>query len=63
MTINGSFEILPRQRDWHFIKRRPITLTIHEPLYPLSKGQENIRRMSEESYRIIQSALEPKYQD
>lgn len=62
MTINGSFEILPRQRDWHFIKRHHLTLTIHEPIYPVCKGQENIRRMSEESYKTIQSALDPRYQ-
>jgi 1-acyl-sn-glycerol-3-phosphate acyltransferase len=37
-------------------------MTIHDPLYPECKGEENVTRMMEESHRIIMSALPEKYQ-
>ena len=61
MTIDGSFEILPRTGkllSWH-----PMTLTIHKPIYPQCKGPENIKTLMEESYRAIESALPEKHQN
>lgn len=58
MTINGSFHILPRQRDGKFIKRHPMSLTIHAPIYPLSQGADNIHRLMNESYDAIQAGCE-----
>ncbi len=60
LTIDGSFDILPRTGG--FLKWHPMTLTIHKPIHPQSKGMENIKRMMEESYREIEKALPKKYQ-
>lgn len=60
LTISGSFNILPRTGKyltWH-----PMTLTIHAPIYPHTKGPENINRLVEESYKAIEQELPPEYQ-
>lgn len=62
LTINGSFNVLPRMNDGKFINRHPLSLTIHKPIYPLSQGHENIERLKEESYNSIMSAIAPEYQ-
>ena len=59
MTINGSFDVLPRTGkllSWH-----PLKLTIHEPIYPQGKGQENLTTLMEESYQAIEKDLPEKY--
>lgn len=63
MTINGSFDVLPRQRDGRFIRRHTLSLTIHKPIYPHAKGPENIQRLMEESYAAISQSLAPEYRD
>lgn len=62
MTIDGSFDILPRQRGFNFVKWHPLRLVIHKPLYPETKGPENIKRMMDESYSTIMSALPERHQ-
>ena len=57
LTINGSFHIMPRMRDWHFVNWHPLTLTIHAPIPPQGSGAENIHHAMEESYDAIKSAL------
>ena len=42
LTINGSFNIMPRMRDGKFVIWHPLSLTIHQPIYPVGKGDENI---------------------
>lgn len=61
MTINGSFDVLPRYRDGRFINRRTLSLTIHKPLYPLSRGADNIHRLITESFETINGAVIPEY--
>ena len=59
LTIDGSFNILPRTGkllSWH-----PMKLTIHKPIFPKSKGTENIKETLEESYKVIESALPEEY--
>ena len=34
LTINGSFNVMPRMRDCHFVDWHPLTLTIHKPIAP-----------------------------
>ena len=58
MTINGSFDVLPRTRDGKFIRRHPLRLTIHKPITPLSQGPENIERLKNESFEAIKSKLQ-----
>lgn len=55
LTISGSFKILPRTGG--FITWHPMTLTIHKPIYPESKGLENIKKTMQESYEVIEKAL------
>ena len=62
MTINGSFNIMPRQRDLHFVTWHRLTLTIHEPIYPVGQGPENVQATLHQAYDQIMSALAPEYQ-
>ena len=62
LTINGSFNVMPRMRDFHWITRHPLTLTIHKPIYPQSKGADNIKAMENESYDVVMSGLVDEYQ-
>lgn len=59
MTINGSYNVMPRGKA--LIEYHRLSLTIHKPIYPISKGQENIDYIKEESQRVINSALAPEY--
>lgn len=62
LTINGSFNVLPRMKDWHFITWHPLKLTIHQPIYPVDKGPRNVQAVMHQSYDSVMSALEPEYQ-
>ena len=62
MTINGSFNIMPRTRDMKLVRRHPLTLTIHPAIYPVSKGNDNMKHLSEESYKSVMSGLVKEYQ-
>ncbi len=62
ITIDGSFDILPRTKGFNFIERHTLRLVIHKPLIPECKGPDNIKRMMDESYAIIMSALPEQYQ-
>ena len=59
VTIDGSFEILPRPGKW--IHRHRMILTIHEPIPPKGKGAENIKASMNEAYAAVESALPEKY--
>lgn len=59
ITIDGSFEVLPRTGKW--IHRHRMIMTIHTPIPPKGKGAENIKATMEESYAAVQSALPEKY--
>ena len=62
LTINGSFDIMPRTKDWHFVTWKPLKLTIHQPVYPIGQGPQNIQAVMHQSYDSVMSALEDKYQ-
>ncbi len=61
LTINGSFNIMPRSNKWYQVDRHPISLEIHAPIYPTCQGPENIHKQMEESYGEIMSGLVPEY--
>lgn len=63
LTINGSFEILPRDKKGIIPNRHAITLTIHAPIYPKGKGAENAHAIMDESRKVIVSSLEARYKD
>ncbi len=60
LTINGSFDILPRTEKWP--SWHPMSLTIHQPIYPEVRGAENIKQTMEKSYAEIMKDLVPEYQ-
>ena len=62
LTINGSFHIMPRTRDWHFLNWHPMSLTFHQPIYPVGQGRDNILTVMNDSYQSVMSALEPQFQ-
>ena len=62
LTINGSFRVMPRQRDWHFVCWHPLRLTIHQPIYPVGQGTENVNATLRQAYDSVMSALEPEFQ-
>ena len=62
LTINGSFDIMPRTRDWHFANWHPLRLTIHKPIFPSGQGPENLQTTLQQSYDTVMSALDEKYQ-
>ena len=62
LTINGSFDIMPRMRDGHFVVWHPLRLTIHEPIYPVGKGNENVEATMRQAYDAVMADLVPEYQ-
>lgn len=62
LTINGSFNVMPRMRDWKFVIWHPLSLTIHKPIPPQGKGQEAERKTMDAAYKAVMSGLEPQYQ-
>lgn len=61
LTINGSFDVLPRMRDGRFVSWHRLSLTIHEPIWPTGKGIENEKQTMDRAYRAIMDDLVPEY--
>lgn len=57
VTIDGSFDILPRMKGFTFVRRHKLAMTIHKPIFPKSKGVENIKETMEEAYKAVMSGL------
>lgn len=62
LTINGSFDIMPRTHDMKWVVWHPLRLTIHKPILPVGKGTDNIKYLEEESYKVVMGGLEKQYQ-
>jgi len=62
LTINGSFDVLPRQRDFNFVDWHPLSLTIHAPIPPDSADADHVKKALQASYETIMQGLEPQYQ-
>jgi len=63
VTIEGSFEALPRSRGFYFVERHTLSLRIHKPILPQGKGLDNVQRLMELSRVEIQKSLPEKYRD
>lgn len=57
VTIDGSFQILPRTKGFGFVNRHRLTMTIHQPIMPKGKGHDNINATLQEAYEKVMSAL------
>lgn len=62
ITINGSFDVKPRTRDFFWVFWHPLKLTIHQPIPPVGQGAENIKQQMQQSYDAVMSGLVPAYQ-
>lgn len=62
ITIDGSFEILPRMKGFNFVNYHPLRIIVHQPIVPTCKGADNVKRCMEESYAAIMSALPERHQ-
>lgn len=62
LTINGSFQVMPRTRDWHWVNWHPLSLTIHQPVYPVGQGSDNVSTVMNDSFNAIQASLELGFQ-
>lgn len=62
LTINGSFNVMPRMRDFKWVLWHPLSLTIHQPIYPVGEGHENVMATMRQSYDSVKSALTVEYQ-
>jgi len=62
LTINGSFDIMPRMRDMKFVHWHRLSLTIHQPIYPVGQGSDNVEATKNQAYDSVMSAIVPEYQ-
>ena len=62
ITINGSFNVMPRTNDWHFVNWHPLSITVHQPIYPIGEGSTNIASTMTDSYSTVMADLVPEYQ-
>ena len=56
ITINGSFQALPSTKGLSFVKRVPLTVTIHKPI-PMVADEEEVSDRIEASRSIIMDGL------
>ena len=62
VTIDGSFDVLPRQKGINFVTWHRLRLIIHAPIPPSSQGPEDVQRTLEQSYETIMRDLPEQYQ-
>ena len=60
-TINGSFNVTPRTKDFFWVFWHPMSLTIHKPI-PYKPNDDHEREMMAESYDAVMSGLTKEYQ-
>lgn len=61
VTIDGSFDVLPRTKGISFVKFHRMRLVIHDVIYPQGQGHENIKALAKQSFDAINSALPEQY--
>ncbi|MBP5772164.1 MAG: 1-acyl-sn-glycerol-3-phosphate acyltransferase [Bacteroidaceae bacterium] len=57
VTINGSFDVLPRSRGMNFVTWHPLSLTIHTPIQPRGTGVEDEHAMMQQAFDVINGSL------
>lgn len=61
VTIDGSFDVLPRYKGFYFLNWHPLRLVIHDPIFPVEKGRHDIEQTMEKSYQTIMASLPEEY--
>jgi 1-acyl-sn-glycerol-3-phosphate acyltransferase len=59
ITINGSFNILPRMKGFNFVNHHELSMIIHEPIP--TKGRD-VTEVMKEAYNIMMNGLPEEYQ-
>lgn len=59
VTINGSFQVLPRAKGFNFVNWHPLSMTIHKPLNINGQGHEAEHEAMDRVREAIASALRP----
>lgn len=62
VTIDGSFDVLPRQKGINFVTWHQLRLVIHDPIVSEEQGPEAVQKTLEQSYETIMQALPLQYQ-
>lgn len=62
LTIDGSFDVMPRMGDFRFARWHRLRLVIHPPIVPESQGPDNIKHTLDKSYSTIMAALPERHQ-
>lgn len=57
VTILGTYEVMPKHRDFKFAHWHPLRMIVHQPINPIGQGTENINYLMNESRKTIKSAL------
>jgi len=60
VTINGSFNVLPRARGFNFVTWHPLSLTIHEPFMLEGSGPEAEHAAMHKAFDVINSGLDSR---
>lgn len=61
LTINGSFDVMPRMRDMRWLSWHRLSLTIHEPIFPNGQGPDAIKETMDKAYESVMSGLVDEY--
>lgn len=62
VTIDGSFDVLPRQKGINFVTWHRLRLVIHAPIPQEEQGPEAVQHVLEQSYETIMRDLPARYQ-
>lgn len=63
ITIDGAFDVLPRDKGISFVTRHPVRLIIHEPIPPIGKDPEALHQAMTHCREVIMSALPEALRD
>lgn len=61
ITINGTFEVMPRTKDMKWVTFNRLKMTIHPPVQIAQEGPEGIKECMRQCHDIIHSGLEERY--
>lgn len=62
VTIDGSFDVLSRQKGFNFLTWHSLRMVIHDPIPPIGKSSENVKASLQQSYQTIMQSLPERHQ-
>lgn len=57
ITIKGTYEVMPKHRDFKFTDWHPLRMTIHQPIQPIGEGHDNVNYLMAESHKAIEGGI------